>query len=403
MIIRVIPLVITVIILGALAYMGESLFSLAAVGMIGCAWIFSQFLINKPLKTDNSAPDTTKSANRSENGVFSRSHLNQEMCALISDETDSISSDFDRVRLLISEAIGVLQGSFSGMNEEAKEQVTVLLSLIRDMRQGGEGADKENLKFQVFAESTQKVLEQFVGELVGTSKDSMEIMSVVHDLSIQMNSAKDMLVDIQKIADQTNLLALNAAIEAARAGEAGRGFAVVADEVRNLSNNSNSFSEQINKVMSDALGNLDHAQKVVNKIASKDITFAIESKSQVDEMIHDMSDLSGKIEHSIAHVTHISEGIGAKVNTAVRALQFEDIVGQLAQYNVGRLSELKILMSEVKLAVNSSDVSADDMESIQVLMNSLRDELQKFNRSRLGEEDSPVLQNTMEEGDVDLF
>ncbi|MDH5426539.1 MAG: hypothetical protein OEY29_16250, partial [Gammaproteobacteria bacterium] len=75
--------------------------------------------------------------------MFSRSHLNQEMCALIADETDSISTDFDRVRLLISEAIGVLQGSFSGMNEEAKEQVTVSLSLIKDMRYGGEGVDKD--------------------------------------------------------------------------------------------------------------------------------------------------------------------------------------------------------------------------------------------------------------------
>ena len=403
MIVRVIPIFFTLIILGVLVYMGESIISLAAVGVLGCAWFFAHVLFYKRLKTDESTVTSANSDQGCEEGVFSRSHLNQEMCALLADETDSISNDFDRVRILIGEAIGVLQVSFSGMNEEAKEQVTVLLSLIKDMKYGGEGDDKENLKFQVFAQSTSKVLEQFVGELVGTSKDSMEIMSVVHDLSIQMNSAKDMLVDIQKIADQTNLLALNAAIEAARAGEAGRGFAVVADEVRNLSNNSNSFSEQINKVMSDALGNLDHAQKVVNKIASKDITFAIESKSQVDEMIHDMSELSGKIEHSISHVTHISEDIGAKVNTAVRALQFEDIVGQLAQYNVGRLSQLKTLMSEVKLAVNSSDVSADDMESIQVLMNSLRAELQKFNRSRLGDKDSPVLQNTLEEGDVDLF
>ncbi len=111
-----------------------------------------------------------------------------------------------------------------------------------------------------------------IGDIAATlnrlTNVSEQSHSVVHNLSEHAGKISSVLTLIQGVSEQTNLLALNAAIEAARAGEAGRGFAVVADEVRGLANKTQSAISDIRNIIDAMLGNVSEVEQ--NSVALMD-------------------------------------------------------------------------------------------------------------------------------------
>ncbi len=178
------------------------------------------------------------------------------------------------------------------MSYVSQEVATHANNTADSAKQAQSAADQGKERFQQVIQSMHKVAAE-------AGKGAEVVEGLAHD-SAQITS---ILTVIQGIADQTNLLALNAAIEAARAGEQGRGFAVVADEVRALSNRSRAASEEISQMIA-ALQN--EAQSAVTVIG--------DAKSKADESI-------SKTEATLAAMQNIIERI-ARIN---------DLNAQMAQ------------------------------------------------------------------------
>ncbi|WP_456449033.1 methyl-accepting chemotaxis protein, partial [Hydrogenimonas sp.] len=114
----------------------------------------------------------------------------------------------------------------------------------------------------------QKTLQRMAAKIIEDAGGAKEVAQNVTSLADQTNQIKDVIAIIKEIADQTNLLALNAAIEAARAGEHGRGFAVVADEVRKLAERTQKSLTEIDAAVSVIVQGVVQAQEEIDTMAN---------------------------------------------------------------------------------------------------------------------------------------
>ncbi len=235
-------------------------------------------------------------------------------------------SDLERVGTLLQEAIGKLLSSFNNINDHIQSQRDHVIDIVDSMQGRGKA---EGVNFTAFVQETSQTLESFVDNIVTTSKTAVGLVETMDTINAQVDSVLGILGEIESISKQTNLLALNAAIEAARAGEAGRGFAVVADEVRNLSQRTNQFSSEIRKHMDGVDHSLQSAQTDIRAVASMDMNFALQSKQRVQDTMVRLERVNKDTSEIAMTIDSHAEQVAVEVNKAVTALQFQDVTSQI--------------------------------------------------------------------------
>jgi len=312
----------------------------------------------------------------------------------------TMRAELRQIQNLIGDATSTLQGAFHGLNQKSETQSSLVTNMMAKMRaDSGDG-----LAITGFAQQTDEVLRYFVDNVVSTSANSMKMVEHIDQMVGHMKQADALLGDVKMISDQTNLLALNAAIEAARAGEAGRGFAVVADEVRNLSRRSDRFSDEIRGVIGESVHAIDNARAAISELASQDMTFAIQAKTRVNSTLEQLTEVNRSVDGALDTVSTVNEEIHQMVGDAVRSLQFEDIVRQLAEYSERHLDRIHGMVNRLHgalQALHESEPGAP-VEFVAVL-DHLKADVDQFLTSEMVQEHKPVEQESMAEGDVELF
>ena len=179
-----------------------------------------------------------------------------------------------------------LQGSMIAVVYSQLEGLSAVLTQAKDTAdETVEVSDKS----EVEGESGKLVMTKAMSGVSALSQNVSETESIVEHLGKNSSAISNIIDVIRGVAEQTNLLALNAAIEAARAGEQGRGFAVVADEVRTLANKTQRSTEEIESIIKSLQNNVGTAVKHI----STSSTLANEADELMDEMIMSYSEIVG--------------------------------------------------------------------------------------------------------------
>lgn len=252
---------------------------------------------------------------------------------------------------------------FTGMGEQTKmnESTTGRIENINRVLQQSE--ERAQATYDDLSETRKTLLQldgkisDVTGIIVEDSQKEEELASKLTQLNHQAEEAKGILSVIADIADQTNLLALNAAIEAARAGEHGRGFAVVADEVRKL-------AERTQKSLSEIDSTINI---VVQNIAEASESMANNSKS-IEEVSHSVEEI--KIEAS-----NISDVMEKNLLLAQESLEANKEFASENREILGLIERLNTISEENAIHINAIN---DSSYMLTDLTGKLRVEVEKF-------------------------
>jgi len=307
-------------------------------------------------------------------------NLSKRLKVIGNDEISELASWFNQFLNSINELVKDIQSNAATLNDEAqssksrineiRERCQTQLNQAQQATHTTESVESMAITISQncgdalnaiettdsHAQNGNDLIKQTVSQVAQLHGSLGESASAMSDLEKQSNNITNILEVIRNIAEQTNLLALNAAIEAARAGEQGRGFAVVADEVRTLAQRSHDATQDIEKVLTELI---DQTRSVSQQMTSSvtDSEQAIERSeqahqsfdeiaesvrlvqnfiSQIAEQAKQQGDAASETKHTISGVNDSAQHVGeAADNLSSGATQLVELANSLNRL-VGR-------------------------------------------------------------------
>lgn len=253
----------------------------------------------------------------------------------------------DKVATMTSQS----SATFSGQQKETQQvakAINEMASTIADVANSTGYAVNSANDAQTATQDGQVIVNTAVASISRLAENVENAAKVIDVVGQESNAIGTVLDVIRSIAEQTNLLALNAAIEAARAGEHGRGFAVVADEVRTLASRTQQSTEEIQEMIERLQASSAKAVKVMTKgreeaeVGLKQVNLAGDALGDITGAVNQISELNTSIASSADEQSQVAEEVnGSVVN-----------INQLTDENVGTFNQILQAGHDMEMLAN---------------------------------------------------
>jgi methyl-accepting chemotaxis protein len=272
----------------------------------------------------------------------------------IAGSTQQLASAAEELSLITAESATNMQQQHSATDQVATA-ITEMSATVQEVARNASDAAAAATDADRNVYEGQEVVQKTIGAITDLAQDVDNAAHVIRELSTNSDSIGKVLDVIKGIAEQTNLLALNAAIEAARAGEQGRGFAVVADEVRTLASRTQESTQEIQEMIEKLQEGAGNAVKVMETGCTKaqtTVTLAENAGAALKAIttaVNDISQMNVQIATAAEEQNAVTEDINRNV---VNISSVSDSTAEASSQIETATSSLAVLAAELQQQVD---------------------------------------------------